>query len=312
MKKQLYVSSSPHLRQGTTTQKIMLQVIIALMPAVIASVVIFGLRTLLVIGVTVLSCVVAEYLCRKAMKRENTVADLSAVVTGLLLAMNLPVNINLLVAVFGAVVAIVVVKQMFGGIGQNFVNPAITARIVLLVSFPAQMTTWTAPLMYQNGADTVTTATPLANHANGMATSYTDLFFGTTGGCLGETCVLAILLGGLYLIIRKVIHPVIPVVFIGTVAVMAWLLGQDPLFHLMSGGIMLGAFFMATDYATSPLTVKGKIIFALGCGVLTMLIRIYANLPEGVSFAIILMNILVPHIEKLTAPKPFGTVKQKK
>lgn len=246
------------------------------------------------------------------MKRKNTVFDLSAVVTGMLLAMNLPVNVNLLIAVFGSVVAIVVVKQMFGGLGQNFVNPAIAARIVLLVSFPAQMTTWTAPLIYQNGADAVSTATPLANNANGISTSYMDLFLGTTGGCLGETCAIALIIGGVYLIVKRIISPIIPLCFIGTVALFAVLVGQDPLFHILSGGVIIGAFFMATDYTTSPITFKGKLIFGISCGVITMLIRLYANLPEGVSFSIILMNILTPLIERGTMPKPFGSVKKNK
>ncbi|HHZ06798.1 MAG TPA: RnfABCDGE type electron transport complex subunit D [Clostridiales bacterium] len=312
MTAKLYVSSSPHLRQGDTTQKIMLNVVIALMPALIAAVVIFGWRVLLVTGVTVGSCVLAEFISRKVMKRKNTVFDLSAVVTGMLLAMNLPVNVNLLIAVFGSVVAIVVVKQMFGGLGQNFVNPAIAARIVLLVSFPAQMTTWTAPLIYQNGADAVSTATPLANNANGISTSYMDLFLGTTGGCLGETCAIALIIGGVYLIVKRIISPIIPLCFIGTVALFAVLVGQDPLFHILSGGVIIGAFFMATDYTTSPITFKGKLIFGISCGVITMLIRLYANLPEGVSFSIILMNILTPLIERGTMPKPFGSVKKNK
>lgn len=307
MTDKLYVSSSPHLRSGATTFKIMLDVIIALVPAVIAAAIIFGPRALLVIGVTILSCVVTEYICRRVMKRNNTIGDLSAVVTGLLLALNLPVNINLLIAAFGGVVAIVVVKQMFGGLGQNFVNPAITARIILLASFPAQMTTWSAAFAYTNGTDAVSSATPLANNANGITTSYTDLILGTTGGCIGETCAIALVLGGIYLVIKKVISPVIPLCFVGTVAVLSLVMGQDPIFHMLSGGVLLGAIFMATDYATSPLTFKGKIIFAIGCGVITMLIRVYANLPEGVSFSIILMNILVPHIERLTTPKPFGS-----
>lgn len=312
MEQKLYVSSSPHLRQGITTSKIMLQVIIGLMPAVIAFVIIFGIRALLVTVVSVLSCVALEYISRKVMKRENTVPDLSAVVTGLLLAMNLPVNINLFIVVFGALVAIVVVKQMFGGLGQNFANPAITARIVMLVSFPSQMTSWTAPFETATGnVDAVSAATPLANNANGISTSYIDLFLGTTAGSLGETCALAILIGGVYLIAKRIINPFVPVAFIGTVAIMALLLGQDPLLHILSGGVMLGAFFMATDYATTPITFGGKIIFAVGCGVITMLIRLYANLPEGVSYSILLMNILVPHIEKLTAPKPFGAIKEK-
>lgn len=307
-----YVSPSPHLKSGVSTTKIMGNVLVALIPAVIASVIIFGWQSLLVIGVCVVTAVAAEYICRRVMRRNNTVTDLSAVVTGVLLALNLPVNINLFVAAFGSIVAIVVVKQMFGGIGQNFVNPALAARIVLLVSFPVQMTTWPSAFYYLQGtADAVTSATPLANNANGISTGYLDLFLGTTGGCLGETCALALLLGGIYLVVRKVIHPAIPLCFIGTVFLLSWALGQDPLFHILSGGVMLGAIFMATDYTTSPMTNAGKIIFGVGCGVITVLIRLYANLPEGVSFSIILMNILVPHIERLTMPKPFGEEKKK-
>lgn len=311
MEQKLYVSSSPHMRQGGSTRRIMRDVILALLPAVIASVVLFGPRSLLVIGVCIPCAVFFEFISRKIMKRDNTIGDLSAVVTGLLLALNLPSGIPLLIAAFGSLVAIVVVKQMFGGIGQNFVNPALAARIVLLVSFPVQMTTWPAAFSYTQQVDAITSATPLANNANGIATPYFDLFMGTTGGCLGETCALALLLGGIYLVIRKVITPTIPLCFIGSVFLLSWLLGQDPVFHILSGGVLLGAIFMATDYTTSPITFAGKILFGIGCGVITVLIRLYANLPEGVSFAIILMNILVPLIERLTFPKPFGEEKKK-
>ena len=311
MEQKLYVSSSPHMRHGGSTSHIMRDVIIALLPAVIASVVLFGPRSLLVIGVCILSAVFFEFISRKIMKRDNTIGDLSAVVTGLLLALNLPSGIPLLIAGFGSLVAIVVVKQMFGGIGQNFVNPALAARIVLLVSFPVQMTTWPPAFSYMQQVDAVTSATPLANNANGITTPYFDLFMGTTGGCLGETCAVALLLGGIYLIIRKVITPAIPLCFIGSVFLLSWLLGQNPVFHILSGGVLLGAIFMATDYTTSPITFTGKVLFGIGCGVITVLIRLYANLPEGVSFAIILMNILVPLIEKLTFPKPFGEEKKK-
>ena len=305
-----YVSSSPHLRGNLTTQKIMLDVIIALLPASVAAVVIFGWRSLMLIDVCVTASVLSEFICRKVMKRQNTVSDLSAVVTGLLLALNLPVGINPLMAAFGSVVAIVVVKQMFGGIGQNFVNPALAARIVLLVSFPNAMTTWAEPFYYKKGAvDAVTSATPLAS-SNGV--SYLDLFLGNTGGCIGETCAAALLLGGIYLFAKKVISPIIPFTYILTVGVMALIVGADPLYQILSGGLILGAFFMATDYTTSPVTNSGKVIYAVGCGILTVLIRRYANLPEGVSFSILIMNILVPHIEKLTMPKPLGFVKEKK
>ena len=310
MEQKLIVSASPHLRSGTSTQKIMLDVIIALAPAAVASVILFGPRALLLMAVSVASCVLCEYICRRVLKRPQTVNDLSAVVTGLLLAFNLPPEINPLVAVFGAVVAIVVVKQMFGGIGQNFVNPALTARIILMTSFPTRMTTWTAPFAYTNGeADAMTTATPLALSAQGATDSLPGLlqmFLGVRGGCLGETCALALLLGGIYLVARRVISPVIPVCYLGTAAVFSLLLGRNVLFDLMAGGLLLGAIFMATDYTTSPLTVKGKVIYGIGCGLLTMLIRVFGSLPEGVSFSIVLMNILVPLIERISRPKPFG------
>ena len=309
MEQKLIVSASPHLRSGATTQKIMLDVIIALAPAAVASVILFGPRALLLMAVSVASCVLCEYICRRVLKRPQTVNDLSAVVTGLLLAFNLPPEINPLVAVFGAVVAIVVVKQMFGGIGQNFVNPALTARIILMTSFPTRMTTWTAPFAYMNGEAAMTTATPLALSAQGATDSLPgllEMFLGVRGGCLGETCALALLLGGIYLVARRVISPVIPVCYLGTAAVFSLLLGRNVLFDLMAGGLLLGAIFMATDYTTSPLTVKGKVIYGIGCGLLTMLIRVFGSLPEGVSFSIVLMNILVPLIERISRPKPFG------
>lgn len=311
----LIVSSSPHFNGKKTTQNIMLDVIIGLCPAAIASVVIFGPRALLVIAVCVLSCVLSEYLSRKAMRRPQTVGDLSCVVTGLLLALNLPVTINPLMAAFGGVVAIVVVKQMFGGIGQNFVNPALTARIVLMNSFPAPMTHWTAAFDYGATADAVTTATPLAGYAsNGGAgwPNYLDMLLGVHGGCLGETCALAILVGGIYLIVRKVISPVIPVTYLATVAVFSLILGRDPLFDLLAGGLMLGAFFMATDYTTSPLYFGARIVFAIGCGLLTVIIREFGSLPEGVSYSIVLMNIITPLIERYVKPRAFGKPKEKK
>lgn len=308
MNNKLIVSSSPHIGAKTKTRNIMLDVIIALIPALIASVIIFGPRTLVVTCATVASCVLAEYICRKVMKRDNTVGDLSAIVTGLLLAFNLPSGIPIWIAVLGGIIAIVVVKQMFGGLGQNFVNPALAARIILMTSFPTAMTTWPAPM----SADAVSTATPLALIASGnsdQVPGYLELFLGVRGGCLGETCILALLIGGVYLVIRKVISPIIPVVYIGVVAIFTAVLGQDPLMQILSGGLFLGAIFMATDYVTSPLTNKGKVIYAIGCAILTVLIRTYGSLPEGVSFSIIIMNILTPHIEKLTTPKAFGVRK---
>lgn len=313
MEENLIVSSSPHLNSGASTRKIMLDVILALVPAVIASVILFGPNALLLMAICVFSCVLLEYICRRVMKRDNTIGDLSAVVTGLLLAFNLPVTLNPLMAVFGAVVAIVVVKQMFGGIGQNFVNPALTGRIVLMVSFPAAMSNWVQPLAYlHENADAMTTATPLALWKSGavMEPNYLQALIGARAGCLGETCALALVLGGAYLMVRKVISPTIPLCYIGAVCVISLLAGRDVLLDLLSGGLLLGALFMATDYTTSPINFKGRIIFGIGCGVITMLIRMFGALPEGVSFSIILMNILVPLIERATRPHPFGKAKK--
>lgn len=303
MNENLLMSPSPHIKNDNSTQKIMLNVIISLVPAIVASIIIFGLRSLLLILITVLSCVVSEYFSQKIMKKDNTINGLSAVVTGILLAFNLPVNIKLSIAILGGIIAIVVTKQMFGGIGQNFVNPAICARIILMVSFPSAMSSWPVPYTRAiSSADMITSATPLAKTAT-THFSYLDLFLGNRPGCLGEVCALALILGGIYLILKKVISPTIPLCFIGTVFVLTAILGKDPIFHILSGGLLLGAIFMATDYVTSPITFKGKIIFAIGCGIITVLIRIYGSLPEGVSFSILLMNILVPHIENLTLKK---------
>lgn len=298
----------------------MLDVIISLCPALIASVIIFGLRALAVTAVTVAACVLSEYISRKVMKRSNTIGDLSAIVTGMLLAFNLPATIPFWIAALGGAVAIVVVKQMFGGIGQNFVNPAITARIVLLVSFASAMSNWPVPRqgLVNFGVDAVTGATPLAVMAGseGEMPSLLNMLYGIRGGCLGETCAVALIIGGLFLVARKVISPAIPLSFIGTVAVIMIIAEKGSLtglaYQLLSGGLLLGAIFMATDYATSPISFKGKIVFGIGCGLITCLIRIFGSYPEGVSFSIIIMNILVPHIEKLTTPKPFGTPKKEK
>lgn len=312
MEKPLIVSSSPHLHSGNNTRNVMLDVLIALLPAAVVSVWLFGFRALAVELVCVAACIAAEYLSRIVMKRAQTVGDLSCVVTGLLLAFNLPATIPLWQAAFGSIVAIVVAKQMFGGIGHNFVNPALVGRIVLLGSFPEQMNKWIEPLSCK-GADTVSSATPLAMAANGdiSAYNYNELLTGLRPGCIGETCVIALVLGGIYLVIRHVISPVIPLCYIGTVFVLTWVLGENPLFHILSGGLMLGAIFMATDYTTSPITKWGKVIFAIGCGALTVLIRLYGSLPEGVSFAIVIMNILVPLIERVTRPTPFGERRRK-
>ncbi len=306
----LLVSSSPHIHSGENTTVIMQDVLIALVPAALMAVVYFGWRAVMLTAVCVGTCVVSEYICRRVMRRSQTIGDFSAAVTGVLLAFSLPPTLNPLYAVLGSVFAIVVVKQMFGGIGMNFVNPAIAARVFLLISFPSQMSRWSMPFFYLSnnaGTDVVSTATPLARIASGSVdTSYMDLFIGMRGGCIGETCVLALLLGFGYLLVRRVITPEIPLCFMGTVAVIALLSGQNPMVHLMSGGVMLGSIFMSTDYVTCPVNRAGKIIYGIGCGVVTMTIRIFGVSPEGVSYAILLMNILTPHIETLTLSAPFG------
>ena len=309
---QLVLTSSPHLHGKDSTRSIMRDVIIALIPSLIAATVLFGARALAVTAVCVASCMAAEYLSRRVMKREQTVGDLSCVVTGILLAFNLPVSIPLWQAAFGGVVAIVVVKQMFGGIGCNFVNPALMGRIVLLGSFAEDMNAWNVPF----GADAVSSATPLASMAAGEELSYSllDLFLGNRPGSLGETCVLALLLGFVYLLVRRVITPVIPVVYIGSVFLLSWLIDGSAmiaLYQILSGGLFLGAVFMATDYTTTPVTRGGHLLFALGCGIITVLIRQYGSLPEGVSFAIVLMNIITPYLDRLTMPRVLGAQKGK-
>lgn len=312
MDNKLYVSSSPHIRDNNSTRRIMLDVIIALMPTSVAACVIFGFRSAVLIAVCVATCVLLEFVSRKIMKRESTIGDLSAVVTGLLLALNLPVDINPLIAMFGCLIAIVVVKQMFGGIGMNFVNPALAARIVLLVSFPSAMMHWVtvADAPARAVIDATTSATPLA--AKKGTFSYIDLLIGRCGGSIGEVCAIALVLGGVYLVIRRVISPIIPCVYLATAGVMSLIFGLNPVFQILTGGMLLGAIFMATDYTTSPITTPGKVIYAIGCGFFTMLLRNFSNMPEGVSFSILLMNILVPLIERITVPKTLGFVKKAK
>ncbi len=321
--KKLLVSASPHIHSPETTTGVMGDVLISLLPALVMAVVWFGSRALVLTAVCIGTAVLAEWLSRRVMKRPNTLGDLSAVVTGLILALNLPASLPLWMAAIGSITAIVVVKQMFGGIGQNFVNPAMTARIILMVSFPTAMARWTAPLVSAWSADAVTTATPMASLAASSGgnlsadlPSLWRMLVGYHGGSMGEVCALALLVGGVYLIIPRVISPIIPAACTGTVAVWMLAAGRGDLrfvaYELLGGGLLLGAFFMATDYATSPITAKGKWIFGIGCGVITSVIRLYGSLPEGVSFSIILMNILVPHIERLTLPRAFGAEKKKK
>jgi electron transport complex protein RnfD len=308
MSNKLKLSISPHIHSGVSTAGIMRDVLIALAPAAIAGVVIFGLRALLVIALCVGSCVGLEALYNLIVKKEQTVGDLSAAVTGLLLALNLPANIPLWQCVVGSLFAIVVVKCLFGGIGNNLVNPAITARVFMLVAF-GSMATQAFPTV----VDTVSSATPLAQMAEGTMPALTDLLFGLHGGAIGETCAVALLVGFVYLLVRRVITWHIPVSFIGTVFVLSLFIeGFDFMKAtalILSGGLFIGAIFMATDYVTSPATPKGRIVFGIGAGVLTVLIRHFGIYPEGVSFAILFMNILNPYIGRFTAHKIFGGTK---
>ncbi|MBQ8267197.1 MAG: RnfABCDGE type electron transport complex subunit D [Clostridia bacterium] len=297
MSKLLKVTSSPHIKHQDSTCGIMSDVIIALLPAAIYGCILFGWKALLVLITTIATAVAAEAIWNLALHKKQTIGDLSAVLTGLLLGMNLSSETPLWIAAIGSVVAIIVVKQMFGGLGFNFANPAMTARIVLLVSFAGQMSNYVSPI------DAVSSATPLAREAT---FTLKQLFFGMHGGAIGETSAFLLIIGGIYLILRRVIKPIIPVAFIGTVAIASLIAGQDLKLAIFGGGLMLGAIFMATDYVTTPTTDLGKLIFGIGCGLITFVIRQFSPLPEGVSYAILLMNILTPHINSLTLSKPFG------
>jgi electron transport complex protein RnfD len=292
----------PQVRAKRGTREIMLDVIIALLPALCVGVWQFGAQALIPLAVSVVSCVFFEWAYRKLLKKPDTIGDLSAVVTGVILAYNLPVSIPLWQAVFGCLVAIVAVKQLFGGIGKNFANPALVGRIVLFLSFSKTMTAWVFP-------DAVSSATPLAQLAAGQKPELLTLLLGNHGGCIGETCALALLLGGAYLLIRGVITWQTPVCFVGTVFVLSLVLGQDALRQVLSGGLLLGAFFMATDYVTAPQTYWGRALFGIGAGLLTCLIRFYGSYAEGVSFAILFMNILTPYLSRWTQSKPLGGAK---
>lgn len=303
----LNVSASPHVRDSITTRRLMGDVVIALIPALIVSYFIFGWRAVMLTAVTVAASVIFEWLSQLVMKREQTIGDLSAVVTGVLLAFCLPPELPIWMAIFGAFVAIVVVKHMFGGLGANIANPAIVGRIVLAVSFAGEMNNFgiLGRFLGEGQADLVATATPLANPDN---VKYLDLFLGRHAGTIGEVSALALLVGFAYLLFRGVIDAWIPVTYVGVTALFVWILGKDPLLHILGGGLLLGAIFMATDYVTSPTTTKGKIIFGVGAGLLTGLFRLFAASPEGVSYAILLMNIMNPHIERWTRNKTIGGV----
>ncbi len=317
MDQKLIVTAAPHITGTDTTAKIMGRVALALMPALICGIINFGVPALMLTVVTVTACVGLEHLWCKGMGMESSIGDFSAVVTGLLLAYNLPATLPLWMAVVGALVSIIVVKMLFGGMGFNFANPAIVGRIALALGFTSAMTSY--PFIAGESPDMMTSATSSAtmtgewvdaiSAATPLATGeaeYISLFLGRHSGVLGETSALALLLGGGYLIYTKVISPMIPLSYLGTVVVMSLLFGQDPLYQLLSGGLMLGAFFMATDYVTSPTTEKGKLIFGIGLGIITCMIRFFGSMTEGVSFAILLMNLTVPYIDPMTRQPKLG------
>ena len=308
MGNKLIVTAAPHITGPDSTQKIMQRVCLALCPTLVAAVIIFGINALILTLVTVAACVFFEWGYCKLVHREVPVGDFSAVVTGMLLAFNLPSTLPWWMAVVGAFISIVIVKQLFGGLGYNFANPAIVGRIAMAMGFAGRMTSFG----YPRGVDAATAATPLAHIADFGPGDYVTLLLGNHGGVLGETCAITLLAGGIYLIATKVISPIIPVTYLGTVAVLSLAAGQDPIVQLLSGGLILGAFFMATDYVTSPTTQKGKLIFGLGLGVITCAIRFLGTMAEGVSFSILLMNLVVPYIEVLTRQDKLGIAKVKK
>lgn len=313
-----FVSLAPHIRSNDTVQKIMLDVIIALVPAMIASVYFFGMRSILLILTCVVACVATEYVTQSALKKTVQIRDLSAVVTGILIALNMPQSFPLWMAAFGSVFSILIVKECFGGIGFNFMNPALAARLVLMASWPKQITGYISPELLKQGVtdlDSITYATPLQLIAAGDFANLPqmkDMFIGNIGGVIGETSAIALLIGFVYLVVRKVISWEIPVIYVATTAVCLGILGI-PMniipYELLAGGLLLGAIFMATDYTTNPINRKGRIIFALGCGILTAVIRVKASLPEGVSYAICLMNLATPLIDKLTITSAYGEAK---
>ena len=301
----LTVSTSPHMRSSVTTQSIMRDVLIALAPATVGAVVLFGLRALLLIAVSVATCVLGEFLFNLICKKQQTIGDLSAVVTGVILALNINTKATVWQMIVGALFAIIVVKCFFGGIGCNFANPAATARVFMLISFGEL-----ASAVSTQFSDLIAGATPLGNLANGdELPSLVDMLLGNRGGAMGETCAIAIVAGFVYLVVRRVIAWQVPTVFVATVFVLSFIITKDfnmALYYVLSGGLLFGAVFMATDYVTTPIRTSGRMIFALGCGIITVLIRFFGSYPEGVSFAILIMNILSPFIDKLTAKVPFG------
>ena len=313
----LVVSSAPHIVSNVDTTRIMAMVIMALIPSLLVSIYVFGMRVLTLTVVCIVASVFFEWAWNALMHKRQTIGDLSAAVTGLLIAFNVPSGLPYWIAIVGCFVGIVIVKQLFGGVGKNIATPAITARIVLFISFATEMTTWPLPRM---AADATSTATPLGVLAEGGAELPTnmEMFLGFIGGSMGEVSAIALLIGGLFLIWKKVISPIIPVCFIGSVFVFAFIYyaatGGDAfdmaLFHVLAGGLMLGAFFMATDYVTTPLLPMGKVVFGIGCGVITMIIRLWGQYPEGVSFSILIMNCLTPLINNFFQKRMYGGAKK--
>lgn len=315
MNEKLIVATSPHFHGNVSTRGIMRDVIIALSPAAIAAVVFFGWQALIMISVCVGTSVLSEFFFNLICKKKQTVGDLSAIVTGLLLALSLPSTANVWHCIVGSVFAIIVVKCLFGGIGCNFANPAVTARVFLLIAFSTALAGGTATQFAS--AELVSSATPLEvlSGGNGSLPSLIDMLIGNRGGAIGETCAIALIIGFIYLLIRRVISWKTPVIYVATVFVLTLAFKQDitvALYHVLGGGLLIGAIFMATDYVTTPINKVGKIIFALGCGLVTVLIRLFGSYPEGVSFAILIMNILTPYLEKIGVPKPVGGVKNEK
>ena len=309
------VTPIPHLKSPISVNRVMLLVLIALAPAGIKSVIFFGAQALLVMAASIISCMAFEALYQKITKQEITVNDYSAAITGLLLAFNVPVTTPLWMIIVGSFVAIIVAKQLFGGLGQNFINPALAGRAFLMAAYMPHMAGgFTYPTTNLFGVDVIASATPLALAADGFITDPLTMLIGNHPGTIGETSAIALIIGGIFLIYKKVITWHVPVVYIGTVFVLTFIFTGNfdlTVFHLLAGGLMLAAFFMATDYSSSPITPKGKIIMGLGCGFITVLIRLYGGYPEGASYAILLMNLFVPLIDKYTKPRVFGTSKKK-
>lgn len=303
----LYMSTAPHVRSPQNTRSLMGDVLIALVPTTIAGIYFFGISAAIVVALATASAILFEYLWQKLTHKAIRIGDLSAAVTGLLVGLNLPPTAPWWLPIIGSGLAIILVKQLFGGIGDNFVNPALAARGILLASWPVRMTAFVLPTCF-SGADATTSATVLADYK----ASYMDMFLGNIPGCIGEVCKAAILLGFLYMLVRGVITWRIPVTFLAVVFVFSAILGNDPLQAILCGGVMLGAVFMATDYTTSPMSAKGQFIYAAGCGIIVVIIRNFCNYPEGVTYAILVMNIVTPLLDKYVKPRLYGRLKEEK